>query len=186
MRTGVTSTEPAGSDEALIELARAGNSRAFRMLVQRHLPAVFGLGSRWSGSLEIGGSVAMVVFNQAYGSYIEGVDRERNDDLALGSRGAFSSHLYRSTAEALLKIGAVSYQDVEADQRPNGQLQEALSAIDDQFRMIVLLRDMCGLPLRDLVEVLGLTSGAVRSRLSRARVALSREVSLRASLTDVL
>ena len=186
MKTGVTSADSAGSDEALIELARAGNSRAYRMLVQRHLTSVFGLGSRWSGSRETGSQVARSVFNQAYNSYIESVDGVVADDLALSGRGTFSSHLYRAVAEELLIIGAQSFQDIDPSHRSNGQLQEALSAIEDQFRMIVLLRDMCGLTLRDLSVVLCLTKGAVRSRLSRARVALSREVSLRASLADVL
>jgi hypothetical protein len=186
MKTGVNATDSAGSDEALIELTRAGNSRAFRMLVQRHLPSVFGLGTRWSGSKKTGAQVARSVFNQAYDSYVESVDSVVTDDLALGGRGSFSGHLYRAVAEELLIIGAQSFQDIDPNHRSDGQLQEALSAIEDQFRMIVLLRDMCGLTLRDLSLVLGLTKGAVRSRLSRARVALSREVSLRASLADVL
>jgi RNA polymerase sigma-70 factor (ECF subfamily) len=185
MKTGVNATDSAGSD-ALIELTRAGNSRAFRMLVQRHLPSVFGLGTRWSGSKKTGAQVARSVFNQAYDSYVESVDSVVTDDLALGGRGSFSGHLYRAVAEELLIIGAQSFQDIDPNHRSDGQLQEALSAIEDQFRMIVLLRDMCGLTLRDLSLVLGLTKGAVRSRLSRARVALSREVSLRASLADVL
>jgi|GEM_PF-7043795 len=186
MKPSVTSNESSGSDEALVELARNGNSRAFRMLVQRHLPAVFGFASRWSGSKEVGEQVSRVVFNRAYVSYIESVDVGVSEDLALSSKGSFSSHLYSATAEALLKVGTVTDQYLEPEERPGGQLQEALSALDDQFRMIVLLRDMCGLPLKDLAEVLGLTRGAARSRLSRARVAMSREVSLRASLTDVL
>ena len=186
MKTGTAPADSAGSDEALVELARDGNSRAFRMLVQRHLSSVFGLGTRWSGSTRVGEQVSRSVFNEAYESYLDTVDSVPSNDLALAGRGAFSSHLYRATAAALLKVGAQSFHDIEPSDRPSGQLQEALSAIDDHFRMIVLLRDMCGLTLRDLAEVLGLTSGAVRSRLSRARVALSREVSVRASLTDVL
>jgi len=186
MKTGATSTDSSGSDEALVELARDGNSRAYRMLVQRHLSSVYGLGTRWSGSTRVGGQVAKSVFCEAYESYLDSEDGAKISDLALAGRGTFSSHLYRVTAEALLKTGAEAFHDIEPSERPSGQLQEALSAIDEQFRMIVLLRDMCGLTLRDLAEVLGLTSGAVRSRLSRARSALSREVSVRASLTDVL
>ena len=59
----------------------------------------------------------------------------------------------------------------------NERVREILAAIaqlPDDHRMVLILRDMQGLSYEELAEALGLTLGTVKSRLSRARVALKR------------
>ena len=57
----------------------------------------------------------------------------------------------------------------------NERVREILAAIEklpDDHRMILILRDMQGLTYEELAEVLNITLGTVKSRLSRARAAL--------------
>ena len=57
----------------------------------------------------------------------------------------------------------------------NERAREVLSAVNslsDDHRMMIILRDMQGLSYEELAETLGITIGTVKSRLSRARVAL--------------
>ena len=57
----------------------------------------------------------------------------------------------------------------------NERVREILAAIaklPDDHRMILILRDMQGLTYDELTEVLGISLGTVKSRLSRARAAL--------------
>ena len=59
----------------------------------------------------------------------------------------------------------------------NERVREILAAIaklPDDHRMVLILRDMQGLSYEELAEALGLTLGTVKSRLSRARMALKR------------
>ncbi len=48
-------------------------------------------------------------------------------------------------------------------------LQQALAQIDDDLRMVFLLREQEGLSYADIAEVLGISEGTVGSRLNRVR-----------------
>ncbi|MCP4246925.1 MAG: sigma-70 family RNA polymerase sigma factor [bacterium] len=54
----------------------------------------------------------------------------------------------------------------------HGHVAAALERLDDEFRTVVVLRDIEGLDYRQISEVLGIATGTVKSRLHRARVAL--------------
>ncbi|MCH7813616.1 MAG: sigma-70 family RNA polymerase sigma factor [Planctomycetes bacterium] len=54
----------------------------------------------------------------------------------------------------------------------HGHVAAALEGLDEEFRTVVVLRDIEGLDYRQISEVLGIATGTVKSRLHRARVAL--------------
>jgi RNA polymerase sigma-70 factor, ECF subfamily len=56
------------------------------------------------------------------------------------------------------------------------QLQGALSRLDDEFRAILVLRDVEGLDYQQIAHVLAMPVGTVKSRLFRARLALRQEI----------
>lgn len=58
--------------------------------------------------------------------------------------------------------------------RAESRVQRALSAVDPQFRELLVLRDIQGLPYGDIMKITGLAEGTVKSRLHRARSALRR------------
>jgi RNA polymerase sigma-70 factor (ECF subfamily) len=59
-------------------------------------------------------------------------------------------------------------------------LHAALARVDDDFRAVLVLRDIDALDYQQIAEVLAIPVGTVKSRLFRARLALRHEV-LRAS-----
>ena len=62
----------------------------------------------------------------------------------------------------------------ELDDRDRN-VREALSALDDGQRQIIVLRDYMDLPYAQIAEVLDVAPGTVMSRLHRARLALANE-----------
>ena len=63
---------------------------------------------------------------------------------------------------------------LQAEQREI--LQKALAALKDDYRKILILREMQDLSYEELAEVLGCSVGRVRSRLHEARQALRKAV----------
>ncbi len=55
-------------------------------------------------------------------------------------------------------------------------VRAAISTLSDEFREIVVLRDIQGLSYKRLAAVLGIAPGTVKSRLARARGALKQEL----------
>ena len=61
-----------------------------------------------------------------------------------------------------------------AGQRAESRVQRALASLEQEFRELLVLRDIQGLSYAEVVEVTGLAQGTVKSRLHRARAALRR------------
>lgn len=58
-----------------------------------------------------------------------------------------------------------------AAQETRGEVWEALNALDEQDRAIIVLKDMEDKSYKEIAEVLDIPEGTVKSRLSRAREA---------------
>ena len=55
-------------------------------------------------------------------------------------------------------------------------LQEAIGNLDDDHRIVVVLRDIEDLSIEEICEITGLPDGTVKSRLHRARLALRKRL----------
>jgi RNA polymerase sigma-70 factor, ECF subfamily len=64
------------------------------------------------------------------------------------------------------------------------KVREAMQRLDESFRTILILREFEGFDYQAIAEVLDIKVGTVRSRLSRARQQLRRELSLYLSGND--
>jgi len=53
-------------------------------------------------------------------------------------------------------------------------IDEALAALPEEFRVAVVLRDLCDLDYAEIAEVLDIPPGTVRSRIARGRALLAR------------
>ena len=83
----------------------------------------------------------------------------------------------RVTAGAIDDIadqGTTPERAAELDDRDRN-LRQALAALDDAQRQIIVLRDYMDLPYAQIAEVLDVAPGTVMSRLHRARLALANE-----------
>jgi RNA polymerase sigma-70 factor (ECF subfamily) len=62
------------------------------------------------------------------------------------------------------------------DRLPDEEVQKALEALPEGFRMAVLLADVEGFSYKEIAEILGVPIGTVMSRLHRGRKALQKAV----------
>lgn len=56
------------------------------------------------------------------------------------------------------------------------QVQAAIAALDEDHRLLVVLRDLEELSYEEIVQITGLAEGTVKSRLHRARLALKEKL----------
>ena len=49
----------------------------------------------------------------------------------------------------------------------------ALRRLPDEYRVAVVLRDLCGLDYAEIAEILGVPAGTVRSRIARGRAGVA-------------
>jgi RNA polymerase sigma-70 factor, ECF subfamily len=55
-------------------------------------------------------------------------------------------------------------------------MQEAIAALDEEHRLLVVLRDVEDLSYEEICEITGLAEGTVKSRLHRARLVLRKKM----------
>jgi RNA polymerase sigma-70 factor (ECF subfamily) len=55
-------------------------------------------------------------------------------------------------------------------------VQDAISALDEEHRVILVLRDVQNMSYEEISEITGLAAGTVKSRLHRARLALKERL----------
>lgn len=65
------------------------------------------------------------------------------------------------------------------------ELEEAVSHIPADYRMVFTLRELTGLSVRETAEVLDISDANVKTRLNRAKKMLRKEITKRYSLEDI-
>ena len=55
-------------------------------------------------------------------------------------------------------------------------LQDAITSLDDEHRLVLVLRDIQNLSYEEIEEIIGVPAGTVKSRLHRARMALKKKL----------
>lgn len=166
-------------DEDLVRLFLQGDRSAFTMLVERHQQRVYNLAFRMLGRAEDAADATQEVFLTCY--------------LKLsGFRGgaAFTTWLHRVAVNACYDALRTRSRErpagdeVEpppgpdpADASVTGlDVQRALDTVPEEFRAVVILHDVQGVPYQEIAEALGVPLGTVKSRLHRGRLALARSL----------
>ncbi len=185
---GGPATSGDSSDEALVQRAQKGDTHAFDQLVRRHFDRIYGLLYHMMAHRQDAEDLAQTVFIRAYRS----LRRFRNES-------SFGTWLYRIAVNAAItalgrrgrRVGEVSFDDLDAEVEKDkayvqlvsghtprleldrkelqARLNEALQALSDTHRAVVVMHDIQGLPHEEIARVLGVPVGTVRSRLFYAR-----------------
>lgn len=164
----------------LLAAAKDGDREAFDQLVRATYQEAYTLAYRLTGNEEDARDVVQDAYLRAY----RGIRRFRGD-------AAFTTWMYRITAncasthlakrtrtrhDELPEDGAIVDERPEIDpvQRMDGEyerrrLTEALAQLPDDMRAVVVLRDVYDLPHEAIAAELGITEGAAKVRLHRAR-----------------
>jgi RNA polymerase sigma-70 factor (ECF subfamily) len=182
-------------DFALVAEAKAGSYAAFDELVNRYEKKIYRLGLNLMGTPEDAEDVLQEAFLKAF---------VHLPDFREDSR--FYTWLVRiAVNEGLMKLRkrrsdkSVPIEDTVdeegdvlprefADWKPNPEeqyaqaeieeiLRQAAQALSPAFRTVFLLRDVEGLSTQETADVVGVSEGAVKARLFRARLQLREELS---------
>ncbi len=168
-------------NSGLIKKARRGDGRAFSMLIENHERFVFNVVYRITGNAEDARDVSQEAFIKAFKNF------ESYDESS-----AFSTWLYRIAVNTAIdfvrrrkKENNISFEDYivdEKNQNSDSGIEEkviskegvkniisAVNMLDDEFKTVIVLRDMEGMDYKEISDITGLPLGTVKSRLSRGR-----------------
>jgi RNA polymerase sigma factor (sigma-70 family) len=169
------------TDAALLARTQAGDTEAFGTLFERHAPAVLRFCFRRTGNAAVAEDLTSIVFLEAWRrrdrtTFFEGQARPWLLGVAL--------NVLRSQARAERRYREVLAR-LPADQAAEPESEVAIARLDAETEMRAVLRavqqlgqrerdvlELCvweGLSTEEAALALGISPGAVRSRLSRAR-----------------
>lgn len=175
------------SDSSLVEQARTGDSAAMGELLKRHYDRIRAVCCRITGNTRDGEDATQ----EAMLRIVRGLH-------AFDQRSSFSTWVYRiATNTALDELRRRRRQPISVDptasdgddavapglsshidpltsaeiERVADQMviQDAIDALSDAHRTVVILRDVAGLEYAEIAAVLEIPEGTVKSRLARAR-----------------
>jgi RNA polymerase sigma-70 factor (ECF subfamily) len=172
---------------ALVAAAKAGDAGAYRELVRATYADTYTLAFRLTGNEEDARDVVQEAYLRAY----KGLKRFRGD-------AAFSTWMYRITANCAATHltrrahhhhEPLGEDDTVVDERPEANpdarlgataerelLQAALQSLPPDMRAVVVLRDVYDLPHEAIAAELGISEGAAKVRLHRARKKLRQRL----------
>lgn len=167
-------------DRALVDAARAGDRAALDLLLRRHYNRLSALCRRVAGNDADGQDACQ----EALIAIVRGLP-------GFDGRSTFGTWAYRVAANACvdeLRRRRRRPEPVAAEEAGAGRwaavpdgadgvavradLDVALAKLTPEFRVAVVLRDLCGLSYDEIAEVTGVPRGTVRSRISRGRAYL--------------
>jgi RNA polymerase sigma-70 factor (ECF subfamily) len=173
-------------DAALLLRLRAGGAGAFEELVITYQHRVFGVALRMLGSRAEAEDVAQETFLRAHRALGEFRGEARlgtwlyaiASRLCLNRLASGQRRHERRDEDALATAPAEGGDPAAALDRSelSAALQEAIAALPEERRIVVVLRDLEGLAYEEIAEALGLELNTVRSRLHRARLDLKAKL----------
>jgi RNA polymerase sigma-70 factor, ECF subfamily len=183
-------------ERSLLQRLRARDERAFRELIDGHRDRVYNITYRMLGNRAEAEDVAQEVFiavfrmidtfreESKFSTWLYRVavnhaknrikylarrhdrDKDELDEMAGGVNGATINAPVRAAAPDRALEGA----QLEV------LLQEAIATLDEDHRIVVVLRDIEELSIEEICEITELPDGTVKSRLHRARLALRKKL----------
>ncbi|NPV14844.1 sigma-70 family RNA polymerase sigma factor [candidate division WOR-3 bacterium] len=181
------------SDDELVRRAQRGKTEAFEELVRRYEHKVYNITYRLLGNEEDATEALQDTFLRAYRS----ISRFK-------FKSSFYTWLYRiATNVSLTKLRRRKTQETVSLDEPikdtddlkydipdsrstpeqafeqkrlRERLQEAIAKLPEEYRTVVVMRDLEGLSNEEVSATLGITVPAVKSRLHRGRMALREQL----------
>ena len=166
------------ADDDLAASAASGDRRALETLLDRHADRIHAICRRVLGHPED----ALDATQEAMIAVARGIGR-------FDGRSSFTTWLYRVATNAALDEGRrKSRRPVPVEELPEPagggssvesrvsariDVDTALQSVPEEFRVAVVLRDLCDLDYAEIAAVLDIPPGTVRSRIARGRRVLA-------------
>jgi RNA polymerase sigma-70 factor (ECF subfamily) len=177
------SPTPAGDERHLLARCRAGDTRAFSVLVDRYRDRAYGLALRMVRSPSDAEEVAQDAFVRAwrsladfrgdssFGTWLYRIVWRRAVDRAAVLRNRKGKE---TALEEMPEIGrtAAARESSPADTSDASEWDRITEGLSDAQRAVVTLFYYEDMALKDVARVLDMPEGTVKTHLSRARAAL--------------
>ena len=171
------------TDVATVSRARAGDSDAFRLLVEQHSRLIFRVAYRMTGNEHDADDVVQETFLRAYkqlgrfeeranfGTWLHRIAVNCALDL-LRSRGRLDRH-YGGDPEEAEMMGAISSSDPQQDRlllsaELRDHVTAAMEKLSGNERTAFVLRHFEGMPVEEIGKTLGIQVNAAKHTIFRA------------------
>lgn len=193
--------------DELVKLAQGGSMEAFDELVQAFQVPIYNLALRMLNNAADASDITQEIFVKMYRSitgfqgksrfstwlFMLAVNACRSGRRKTGRISAME--VGRLDQETLTEDGAIHHEPVDCGDHPDRVLErkelalkvkEVIARLDEEFRTVVILRDIECMAYEEIAQVIDCSVGTVKSRLARARMKLKDKL-LREGLTcDVM
>ena len=186
------------TDEQFLERLRRGEAAAYERLVADHSGDVYALLFRLTSDNEEARDLTQETFLRAFQSisrfrgdaslktwiYRIAINQARNRwrwwrrrkrDVTV-SLDATDDHRDRPLASTLPSDDALNPEQETLAREREAQLRGALQSLGSSYREAVVLRDVEGFSYEEIAETLQISIGTVKSRISRGRLELRRQL----------
>jgi RNA polymerase sigma-70 factor (ECF subfamily) len=181
-------------DQQLVERVQQGDKQAFGLLVTKYQRKLSRLLSRMIRDPAEVEDVVQEAFIKAYRAlssfrgesafytwlYRIGINTAKNYLVSLGRRASSRSDIQSEDAEGF--EDAEQLRDIDTPERLMMSRQvveavdEAMDHLPEELRMAIVLREIEGLSYEEIAATMGCPIGTVRSRIFRARDAISERL----------
>lgn len=188
-------------DRRLVRRLKAGDERAFEELVRTYQDRIFGLVFRMIGNRQEAEDIAQEVFLTVYkaigsyrgeGRFYTWLYRIASNTCKNRIKYLKGRNFHRSSDVDETPAAQIAGQDggptvslqsqvpgpeaaVEGSRLEN-LVQREIANLEPEHRLLIVLRDVQGLPYADILRITGLQEGTLKSRLHRARLALKQRI----------
>jgi RNA polymerase sigma-70 factor (ECF subfamily) len=180
-------TEINGAD--LVKRARAGDGAAWEDIVSAFSRRIFNLAYRFTSSPDAAEDLTQDVFIRVYRS-LDQYDPKQGDlanwlmrlarNLIIDDYRHRQRNPQNTMADAvddhqyhLRAAGTSAHREMERMELA-GQVQEGIDKLPDDLKTCVILRDIEELTYQEIVDVLKIPEGTVKSRINRGRIELAK------------
>ena len=188
--------KPVDSDAWLVERAVAGDQKAFELLVIKYQRRIQRLIGRMVRDVDLVEDIAQETFIRAYRAlaqfrgdaqfytwlYRIAVNTAKKSLMDLKRNPTVSENSFKSddddeTSPVENELTSSETPDAVLASKEIAQIiNSALDALPDELRMAITLREIEGLSYEEIAEAMSCPIGTVRSRIFRAREAISQKV----------
>jgi RNA polymerase sigma-70 factor (ECF subfamily) len=181
------------NDLKYVVMCQKGDTDAFAVLVERHQKKMLNIAFRMMGDYDEACDVVQDAFVAAYKSirkfkaeakfstwlYRIVVNYSKNrlkqlrntakhESIPIDDSGEIKTE---ETLSQSMVNGANPGTQMEKRER-EAQVQKCITSLDEEYREVLVLRDIQGFSYEEIKDILNIPDGTVKSRLSRARNAL--------------
>ena len=185
---------PHGNDDSYyVALCRKGDTNAFQVLVEKHQKKMLNIAYRITGDYEEACETVQEAFlsafksikkfrgEAAFSTWLTGItmNHARN---RLKKMRSHSHHEGMSIDDPIETETGQIFYDHPSQEEPiieqlekkelQAKVQECIGILDDEFREVLVLRDMQEFSYDEIHAILNIPEGTIKSRLFRAREAL--------------